>query len=197
MILFPNSNYYLDNEILKHCNKNWYPPSNGAINECVDECPDEFPFFLNTTNKCVDKCPEGLYIYKNGCYVICPSGSTNIGRTCIEDKLLLTPVDSYVESEQPVDVLFGKIEKNILEYAESVKGNIKGDGYYMQVYPIGNDIDDCNDISTIDIGECEGILKKTYELPSNESLLILKVDKECPESLINKVEYKVYSHEAG
>ena len=194
VLTFPNSNYFLYNDgFLKHCKKKWYPPSDGEINQCVDECPSAFPLEIISIKKCVSSCPDGLYIYKNGCYEICPSGFTNVGSICIENSLLSTPVDSFVSSEQPLDVLKAKIEKNFNEYVESIKGNIKGNDYYIQLYPIDDTSNECNEISSIDIGQCEQKLRSIYSIPANESLYILKVDKESPNSITNKVEFTIYN----
>ena len=194
VLQFPNSNYFLDNDgVLKHCAKKWYPPLGGGINHCVDECPDDFPLEIVSSRQCVSSCPSGLFVYRTECYSICPSGYKNIGSTCIEDKLLSSPVDSFVTSDQDVDTLVGKMEKNIGEYAKSIKGNIKGNGYYIQLYQLGSDALDNNEISSIDIGKCEDVLRAKYNIPLNESLMILKIDKKQPNSLVNKVEFKVYS----
>ena len=192
VITFPRNDYYLDGDTLRHCSLYWYPPSDNAINVCVDACPDEFPLIVISTRKCVNKCPDGLYKFKNGCYNKCPDGSTNVDYICIETTLMDAPVDSFVHTEQPLDKLLGKIEKNIVEYANNVDGNIKGDGFYIQLYPLGEE-KESKEISSIDIGKCESILKEKHHLPLNDKLIILKYDIVSPDTLKNQVEFKVYS----
>ena len=49
-----------------------------------------------------------------------------------------------------------------------------------------------NNISTIDLGECEDILKRIYGIDSNLSLVILKVDYKMEGLLIPVIGYEVY-----
>ena len=50
---------------------------------------------------------------------------------------------------------------------------------------------DYNNVSTIDIGECEKILKEKYGINSNESLTIFKVDFYIENYMIPITEYEI------
>ena len=50
-----------------------------------------------------------------------------------------------------------------------------------------------NNISTIDLGECEGILKGIYGIDSNLSLIIMKIDYKMEGLLIPVIGYEVYN----
>ena len=52
---------------------------------------------------------------------------------------------------------------------------------------------DYNNISSIDIGECEKILKENYGINSNESLTIFKVDFYIENYMIPITEYEIFS----
>ena len=58
-----------------------------------------------------------------------------------------------------------------------------------------NDKNKRKNISTINLGECENILKDKYNINKNESLLILKADAYIPNSLIPVIQYEVYHPE--
>ena len=47
--------------------------------------------------------------------------------------------------------------------------------------------------STINLGECENILKKEYNISQNQSLLIFKIDYLQEGSFIPIIEYEIYN----
>ena len=83
-------------------------------------------------------------------------------------------------------------DSNILDLAEIGK-DIKGDDYIVQVYPTDKVPDENRNVSTIDLGECEDVLRREYDIDITEPLLIYKIDIEESNSITNKVEYSVYS----
>ena len=75
-----------------------------------------------------------------------------------------------------------------------IQGNddyqIKNDTFVLQITSTSNKNDDNNNISTINLGECEKILKREYHINQSLPLLILKIDVYTEEK-IPDVQYKV------
>ena len=49
-----------------------------------------------------------------------------------------------------------------------------------------------NNISTIDLGECETLLRNSYNISNNETLYIKKIDVKQERMKIPKIEYDIY-----
>ena len=71
--------------------------------------------------------------------------------------------------------------------------SIVGDDFTLQIYPLDNPVEEKSTVSSLSLGNCENILKREYNLPLNESLLISKMDVADNTSLTPKVQYFVYS----
>ena len=57
---------------------------------------------------------------------------------------------------------------------------------------MNSSLEENNTISSIDIGQCEDLLRIENNIPSNESLLISKIDIQEDNAIIPKVEYRLY-----
>ena len=67
-----------------------------------------------------------------------------------------------------------------------------------QIAPLNKQNDDeNNDISTIDISECEQKIRKYYSIPNNEELLLLKIDAYKEGYNMAVVEYELYRYKTG
>ena len=65
----------------------------------------------------------------------------------------------------------------------------------LQIAPLNNQKgNDNNNISTIDIGECEQKLRNYNDIPENEHLLIFKIDAYKEGYNIPIVEYEIYRY---
>ena len=69
---------------------------------------------------------------------------------------------------------------------------VKGEDYSIEVVSISSPKEEQKGISTISLGDCEGILKKHYGLPDNENLVISKVDEFTTASVTPSVKYTIY-----
>ena len=56
---------------------------------------------------------------------------------------------------------------------------------------MNSSLEENNTISSIDIGQCEDLLRIENNIPSNESLLISKIDIQEDNAIIPKVEYRL------
>ena len=156
---------------------------------CVTTCTGEYKYHIDELKMCYKECPIGKEANSNDECVdiqtppISPPSSDDItididpdtGNTNISKEEMLSNKDS-----------------NILDLAEIGK-DIKGDDYIVQVYPTDKVPDENRNVSTIDLGECEDVLRREYDIDITEPLLIYKIDIEESNSITNKVEYSVYS----
>ena len=146
-----------------------------STKECVAECDSNYPYKLNSTKECVSKCPESLILKDGYCIPLITSSTSEE-----EDIVVNIPKEeilSYIDISS-----FNEEGKNII-----------GDDFILQIYPMDSPIKENNNISSIDIGKCEGILRIENNIPHNESLLISKIDIKEDGAIVPRVEYKVYN----
>lgn len=172
------------------CEKGWIKKSIGQI-ECYDLCPggryldptlnnlcsldcdSSNPYKVNSTKECVIECPYDS-IEKNG---YC----TKIELAAIKEESIIVDI--------PKEDIFNYI--NVSSFSEEGK-NIIGNDFVVQIYPMNSSLEENNTISSIDIGQCEDLLLIENNIPSNESLLISKIDIQEDNAIIPKVEYRLY-----
>ena len=204
----PNNQYLikLEKECVPSCPPLSYPllvPSNPP--ECSSFCPDTYPYINLDNTQCVSQC-EGLvdvaqgkcvtncdlkFQYKNECVTQCPRDTMLFNGQCKID-LKLTQIDDSssfinIDLEDAIDF----IGDNVIDYVD-IAQTIKGDGFIVQIYPLDDPPLEDSSISSIDISQCELLLRREFDIPPSESLIIAKYDIINSTALINQVEYKVY-----
>ena len=172
-------NTILDENGLRHC----------------DPCDDPSNLYFDQSIKtCVSVCPSNSFTYQQYCLIHCPVGTTEVGTACL-DIFTLTEEDE-VTSVFPLEDIVVNIEENIVEMSRTCT-NIKGDGYYVQIISSKDSNEEREGVSTINLGECETVLREENNIGEEEELIILKFDIEDKTSITNKVEYKVYDSEGN
>ena len=165
-----------DNYCIK-CKDNYYYYYENGEMTCIQSCSGEYKYYSKETMMCYKECPRGK--------------ETNSNDECINISNI--PIDIITGNTNMTKEEISSIkDNNILDLLEIGK-DIIGDDYIVQVYPSNKPPEDNNTISKIDLGECENILRKEYDIDSNELLIIYKIDIESKKSITNKVEYSVYS----
>ena len=186
--------YYLDNDIYRlNCDNKWYTNIYN-IGVCTNSCFNPYSYLLVDTSECVSKCPSTTSKYITECYSKCSSNTTSVNSACIETTLLYEPIDSFVTSYKQMIETNSNIEENIIEHSE-IGNNIKGDGYYIQVYPIDAPLYDSDNVSSINFGECETLLRKANNMSNSDKLIVAKYDIIDSTAIVNKVEYKIFNEE--
>ena len=72
--------------------------------------------------------------------------------------------------------------------------NNKNFTYFIaEIYDSNYILNDSSNKSTLDLTECENILKNIYNIPENQSLTIFKIDYFNEKSSISQTEYKIYN----
>ena len=206
----PNG-YYLNSPTLKTINK--------CPNKC-QLCSEEsmkYNLCLLCNNEYSPKTNNEEY--KNNfidCIKICPSGYININNTCKITKINnSTKCDAYEfltnkcdeddynlinKEDIIIKIKNGITNKKLKTLLLNVTGENKQDIEIYQdniKYQITSSYNQnnkqYNNISKINISECEKRLKTVYNIPEKESLIIFKVDINQEGYLIPQVEYEIYN----
>ena len=100
-----------------------------------------------------------------------------------------------MEKDQ-INELTAKIREEYLSKEYNGKNNIiQTENVIFQVTYLKDQTDPNNnlELSIIDLGECEEILKKHYEIPFEESLIIYKTDTKTSNLAQNFIQYEIYN----
>ena len=127
-------------------------------------CPEKFPYEIVETKECVESCTNNDLINKK------------------------CKVNSF--SDNNINLITNKLKSIINEVTDSDYDVIvDGNNIIYEITSTSSNNDHQN-ISKIDFGECENILKKEYSI---NYLLVFKMDVKLNDSYPTKVEYEVYS----
>lgn len=183
----------IKNECLLKCPQKffYFYPKNKT---CLTECPIEAPYFDG--NNCISNCKNSNYnklliLSSNQCIDFCPESTVETNGKCIIDIGLGEQIDTIVKTNKTKEDLIEDIDSNIVEISNLNK-TIEGDDFYAQVYPSDSKPTENENVSSIDFSECEKALKKFYQIPESDPILISKFDYKTENSTTNQVEYKVY-----
>ena len=152
------------------CKENFI--KNVDSNKCVEKCDDKID---EKNNLCYKKCP--FYFIENKCIENCPiSYLSNTNNECMK----LNSNDTLNE-----------IRENLIDAAKS-KINYENEENIIQVYYSDEPPIKINNISSINLGECENRLRDEYKI-KNEKLIVVKVDTRKENSITNYVQYEIYT----
>ena len=115
-------------------------------------------------------------------------------KTCTNDEILLGHcLDGIMKNDQ-VGEIFNQFKDNVLtnDYHGENK-IIQTENVALQISTLEEQKNSLNpDISTIDLGECEKILKDKYNISKEDSLIIIKTDIKSKDLSSTYVQYEVY-----
>ena len=196
--IFISDSIYINN-CYEKCNFYYYfDESNNYY--CSEACPEKYKL-INEKNKCVDKCDNDdtyIYEYNNICYKNPEEIIKEKISSFIQEFLILNDtrnngnIDFDIQDkvqEHIKSVIKNELDTNILNDGNDIEVNV-GSVNYTMTSTTNQKNNKNNDVSTIDLGECENKLKGIYNISLNDSLYIFKVDLIVEH--IHKVEYEVY-----
>ena len=185
------------------------------IHQCVEQCPIEFPLISQIRKNCSDKCESddyplldrddsiclsqcisGKVQYNNECISECPEDTKEENGICVFDSHLIDINNTHAEIDLSFNKTIEYVENYLDEYIR-INQIIYGDGFILEVYDSEHKFNSYDDVSDLDLSQCETILKTHYKIPSDESLLIVKYDVINSSSSINPIEYNVYDKEGN
>ena len=153
----------------------------------------------------IEKCSNGINIIESSCPNNMSFNYLILSKECdlkshIEGKCEMKEEEnkSSEETFRNLVNLIGdssmnsKLDNLLYGDKEDIKIN-DGKGNEYLITSTDNLRDNTKHTNTIDFGECEAILKSNYSINDNESLIILKIDKDNEnKDSIKQVEYKVF-----
>ena len=212
----PDDNIYNQCYITcKSCNIS----GNNLTHNCL-ECNDNYPIKFRNNNylNCFENCSYYYYFDEVNNYhctndLSCPNGYIKLNefsKECtlydigiIFDNLTINEINiteiSKEEEIQYYDNIIKKLEMGFTSYFDTSISDI-GKAIYFRaekmIFTItslqnqNNDIN--NNLTKINLGECENLLRKEYNISVNETLYIEKIDIFNEENETPKVKYDVY-----
>ena len=161
-------NYELKNNYCIYKYNYYYDSELGEIIYLLFDqlCPERLPYEVIETKECIERCSNNEMINKK-CKI--NSFSNNNINLITESVRSIINVNETTDSNYDV-IIDGN---NIIYEITSTTAN-----------------NDHNNVSSIDFGKCEEILKKKYDI---DYLLVFKIDIKSNSSAPTKVEYEVYN----
>ena len=171
---------------------------NSSINNCSDVCFTPNHKIIKEKTICIDYClndDEYLYEFNNICYEI--PFYLNNKNISLEKSNNNTIKDEIIEiiKEYINNLDYDNIKETLLEMENKIIQNLlyKDNEMIIVLATTENQKNNINNnITTINLGECETKLKKEYNIPNEESLIIYKIDVLKDGMEIPQIEYEVY-----
>ena len=155
---------------------------------CVNKCNEEYPYLITENKECVRECEVPfIFVFNSTCVSECPSLYKEVEGECISP-IIITEEEEIV-IDVPKEEVFEFID--VTSFIDEGK-DLVGDDFVLQIFPLSSPIEEKNNISSIDLGECETILRRENHIPDNETLLVSKMDIQDSNAIIPKVKYIVY-----
>ena len=129
---------------------------------------------VSELNMCVNSCTSTLYRFEflGKCYIDCPFGTFSNNFLCYDC------LESGKCKEITADDFKNQIIEQITLYLNS-PNIINGSNFLAEILSsenINSEEDLQKGISSFDLGNCTNVLKKHYEIPEDENLVILNMD---------------------
>ena len=184
------------------------------------KCNDNYPFEIKINNysNCYENCSYNYYFDDENNYHCtinssCPDNYPKLLNTkeCIKNGEIKTLIEDIIKNNEEVE----KTKEEEIEYYDTIIKNIE-EGFTSENYDT-SDLDNGKDeiietekmtvtftttknqknnnndnMTNIDLGECEISLRKYYNLSNNETLYIKMLDVKQEGMKISKIEYDVY-----
>ena len=173
--------YYSNNEKvilgINGCD-NLHPYNIYNSKECLSDCLLKNLYLIYDSKICIDKCEKVNLILKN--------------KQCNKKQ-------SYIINGKTLDDLISKVEEKLDKIKDNEDVIIETlPGVIINVINSTtiNDINSNYNLGSVDLGECENILKSHYNLDPSLPLLIILINTNSKtNSLVNNVNYNVYSQD--
>jgi len=201
---------------INDCSNDWITKERKMITEknmCVYDCSEDDTYKNEFKNKCYIDCPEGTYLSNenNKCIIICEENLPyEMNEECVSN---CSTVDFFINKckisnqninakEKMIDIILNEISDGSANILLSKVLNQDKKDYLInnnnsEIFHItslsNQKKNEYNNISSIDIGECEDILKEVYQINTNETLILFKTDFYIEEYMIPITEYEIYN----
>ena len=154
-------------------------------NECILICPEEYPFEIISTQQCVNNCHIN-FILKEECKINFEENKEKIENTKTQDIMLRNVEMSFTSQGYNTFNLDNGNEEIIKDKNMQITLTTSK----MQKNNYNN-----NNNTSIDLGDCESLLRKENGIPDEELLYMRKIDVYENGMNIPKVEFDIYYKE--
>ena len=215
--LMPNTLKKLKDKncIINDCSEKWKIKQKKVISEksiCIYDCSEDNEYKYEYKNICYKTCPNETYLSKNGkmCLIKCPADlpfelSGECFSSCISREFYIgtckinnqnVRAKEYIVNSTINGIKNGSINSLLVNVLNGDKKDLIINNNNTEIFQISstnNQRNNLNDNKTsINIGECEDILKKIYNINSNDTLIIFKIDYFLEDFLIPITEYEIF-----
>ena len=208
---FLNDSLAILNNCYNICDLYYFDENNQYF--CTQSCPSSYPKLIKSKKKCIDVCKkddEYLLDYNNQCYRECPENTKLYHEeykcfdSCNSTQIEYKGICYNNLQNEDYNSDFNDLLNNVLlssytfEEGESIMIE-RPDNTVYQITTSKNELEllknkssNVNNISIIDLGECETILKQHYHINENDSLIFVKSECKANKASEKKVNYEVY-----
>lgn len=161
-------------------------------NICISNCTLDGNYKFDYNSICYEKCPPNSYISGDH---LCSSTEINWS---VNDFFNGSYNLSSVDKDKIKDFIKSDIINGYLDLNELISGDkndimVKDKDTVFQVTTSDNqNNNDYEDLATIQLGECEKILKQKYDIDENTPLIIFKIEHNIPGVLIPIIGYDIF-----
>ena len=157
---------------------------NGFLCELiVNECFAKYPFIIVKNKTCEEECHSEDFFND-----ICSINTINNKSQSDAKSILISTIIKEIEDGTLNKLLSGVIfeEKN-----DIIK--INNDVLYQLTSSFNQKNNEYENITTINLGECETILKDNYNIQLSDSLIIFKIEQYIEDLYIPLIEYEIFN----
>ena len=196
--------YYLNEQLYKLCYKTCKSCNIGGnyINHNCLTCKNDFPTeIVNSNNKinCYEKCSYYYYFYEK-CSDYCEINDLLTKRCIIKpitnktnEKEIIKIQDTVIHN---INKSFTSLNYNSINIDNGEEEVINYNKLKITLTTTDNQNNNINDnTTTIDLNECEKILRYIYNISNDKKIYILKIEVKQEKMKIPKIEYDVYYKE--
>ena len=157
-------------------------------NYCLRECPEDKKIDVDE-KKCVQSCKENQFEFNNKCYNEVPKDNNDIdskGNIYVKN---VSNFDNILTNLLNSDHLSDEGSSIIIEREDDIVYEITNTKNELDLL---KNLTNFQNISIIDLGECENILKRAYHINENDSLIIVKSEQKSGKASDKNVIIDVY-----
>ena len=203
---------------INDCLEDWKSKQKLEINEkniCVYDCSKDNRYIYQFKNKCYENCPNGTILSSDNklCLIQCTEEKPfKFQEECVSNckGIVFFNKECTInkKSTEAKETMIGIIENDIIKkemdmyLSDSLFDNKKDLIVYddTEIYQITssfnqNDNNEYNKNTTINLGECENILKREKNINIDEALIIFKMEYYIEDLLIPITEYEIFNPE--
>ena len=207
-------NYYYFDKNNKYKCVDACPPDFGKLispkNKCIDDCKNDDEYIFEYENQCLKACPDKLKIdYETKqCLVSCYTNQFESENTCYYDfpkdcdnskffedgNILINNIENFDDMLYEVILTAYPPEpgkKMMIQRPDNKVSQISNS--MSDLKELNEKSDKVPEISIVDLGECEKILKQTYNISENDTLIFIKNEIKSNKSSEKNVQIEVYS----